>query len=299
MENWLVISHYPVAGWLRVACSFVKRNCESNAWDSFAGSVAIQRLREVLSRLDVDDPVKGIWSASSGKLNVWCDASQIAYGVALERKNQIIEDGAWLRKANDGTHINLAELKAVIKGVNLAMKWGAGDITIFIDSAAVYSWLSSLLKKDKRIRVSGLSKMLVKRRLSIFLETLEAYKVEWIVSLVSTTKNKADGLTRVPKHWLTIHSLSSNRAIALHEKFPNNCGLAEQSHTLHHCGAETTLHFARKLDPSYSKSDAEFVVKNCRNCQSIDPSAMRINGGELSVEEDWKRLALDVTHHGC
>ena len=119
------------------------------------------------------------------------------------------------------------------------------------------------------------------------------------MSLVSTTKNKADGLTRVPKHWLTIPSLSSICAIALHEKFPNNCGLVEQSHTLHHCGVETTLHFARKLDPSYSKSDAEFVVKNCRECQSIDPSGVRMNGGELSVEEDWKRLALDVTHYGC
>ena len=116
-----LVGHYPVARWLQVACSFVKRSCESNAWDSFAGSVVIQRLREVLSCLDVDDPVKGIWSAS-GKLNVWCDTSQIAYGVALERKNQIIEDGAWLRKADDGTYINLAELNAVIKGVNLAMK---------------------------------------------------------------------------------------------------------------------------------------------------------------------------------
>ena len=179
------------------------------------------------------------------------------------------------------------------------MKWGAEDITIFIDSAAVYSWLSSLLKKDKRIRVSGLSEMLVKRKLSIFSETLEAYKVEWSVSLVFTTKNKADGLMRIPKHWLTIPSSSSICAIALHEKFPNNCGFAEQSHILHHCGVETTLHFARKLDPSYSKSDAKFVVKNCRECQSIDPSAVRINGRELSVEEDWKRLALDVTHHGC
>ena len=236
--------------------------------------------------MDVDDPVKEIWSVSSGKLNVWCDASQIAYGVALERINQIIEDGAWLQKADDGTHINLAELNAVIKGINLVMKWGDEDITIFTDSAVVYSWLSSLLKKDKRIRVSGLSEMLVKRRLSIFSETLEAYKVDWSVSLVSTTKNKADRLTRVPKHWLTIPSSSSNCAIALHEKFPNNCGLAEQSHTLHHCGVKTTLHFAKKLDPSYSKSDAEFVVKNCRECQSIDASAVRINGGELSVEED-------------
>ena len=92
-----------------------------------------------MSRLDLDDPVKGIWSVSSVKLNVWCDTSQIAYGVALERKKQIIENGGWLRKADDGTHINLAELNAVIKGVNLAMKWGAGDITIFTDFAAVYS----------------------------------------------------------------------------------------------------------------------------------------------------------------
>ena len=142
-----LVGPYPVARWLQIACSFVKRSCESNIWDSFARSVAMQRLREVLSRLNVDDPVKGIWLASSGKLNVWGDANQIAYGVALEII-QIIEDGAWLQKADDGTYINLAELNAVIKGVNLVMKWGARDITIFTDSATIYSWLSSLLKKD-------------------------------------------------------------------------------------------------------------------------------------------------------
>ena len=65
MTKWQVFSlcgklvgHYPVAGWLRVACSFVKSSCESNAWDSFAGPVVIQRLREVLSRLDVNDQLK-------------------------------------------------------------------------------------------------------------------------------------------------------------------------------------------------------------------------------------------------
>ena len=31
----------------------------------------------------------------------------------------------------------------------------------------------------------------------------------------------------------------------------------------------------------------------------IDPSAVRINGGKLSVEKDWQRLVLDVTQHGC
>ena len=187
----------------------------------------------------------------SGKLTVWGDTSQIVYGVALKRKIQNIEDGAWLRKADDGTYINLAELNAVIKGVNLLMKWGARDITTFTDSATIYSWLSSLLKKDKRIRVSELSEMLVKKRLSIFSKTLEAYKVKWSVSLVSTNKIKADGLMHNPKHWLTIPSSSSICVIALHEKIPNDCGLvSKQSHTLHHCGVETTLHFARKLDSS-------------------------------------------------
>ena len=107
-----------------------------------------------------------------------------------------------------------------------------------------------IVEKDKCIRVSELSKMLVKRRLTIFSKTLQAYKVKWSMSLVSTTKTKADGLMHISKHWLTITSSSSICAIALHEKFPNDCGLAEQSHTLHHCGVETTLHFARKLDPS-------------------------------------------------
>ena len=52
-----------------------------------------------------------------------------------------------------------------------------------------------MLKRGKRIKVPGLSEMLVKRRLSIFLETLEAYDVQWDVFFVSTTKNNADVLT--------------------------------------------------------------------------------------------------------
>ena len=160
-----LVGHYPVTGWLRVASSFVKRSCQGNAWDSFADRVAIERLKEVLTWLKADDPVKGVWSVPpTGITNIWCDASKIAYGVALERG----EDGAWLQKADDGTHINLAELNAIIKGVNLSTKRGANNVTIMIDSAAIHSWMWLMLKRDKRIRVSGLSEMLVKRRLSIF-----------------------------------------------------------------------------------------------------------------------------------
>ena len=172
-------------------------------WAIEVRKLAIERLKEVLTRLKVDDPVKGVWSVPpTGVTNIWCDSSKTAYGVALERGDEIIEDGAWLRKAGNGTHINLAELNAVIKGVNLSMKWGEKNVAIMTDSAAVHSWMSSMLKRDKRIRVSDLSEMLVKRRLSILLETLEAYGVQWGVSLVSTTKNKTDVLTRVPRHRL-------------------------------------------------------------------------------------------------
>ena len=74
--------------------------------------------------------------------------------------------------------------------------------------------------------------------------------------------------------------------------------LVEHSHSLHHCGVNTTLYFAREIDPEVSRDEADRVVKNCRECQSIDSSAVRMDGGELSVDDDWRRVSMDVTHHG-
>ena len=36
----------------------------------------------------------------------------------------IVEDSAWLMNKTDFSHIILAELKALLKGFNLAVKWG-------------------------------------------------------------------------------------------------------------------------------------------------------------------------------
>ena len=74
----------------------------------------------------------------------------------------------------------------------MAMKWGTKDIVIKTVSAAVHAWMSSILKRDKRIRVSSLSEMLVKRRLSLLVELLEEYLVNWNVTLVPSSENKAD-----------------------------------------------------------------------------------------------------------
>lgn len=60
---------------------------------------------------------------SGCEMNVWVDASFVATGVILEVDGNVIEDASWLRPVGDGKHINLAELDATIKGVNLALQW--------------------------------------------------------------------------------------------------------------------------------------------------------------------------------
>lgn len=43
--------------------------------------------------------------------------------------------------------------------------------------------------------------------------------------------------------------------------------------------------------------DVQKVVEQCRECQSIDPAPARHEKGELHVEENWRRLAIDITHY--
>ena len=59
---------------------------------------------------------------------VWCDASSLGIGVAVQIGKVVVENAAWLRKRDDVAHIKLAELEAVVKGLNLAIKWGVTTI---------------------------------------------------------------------------------------------------------------------------------------------------------------------------
>ena len=78
----------------------------------------------------------------------------------------------------------------------------------------------------------------------IVLETLEAYNVRWNVFLVLATENRADGLKRVPKHWLK-NLADSVRTIASSA----SKDFVEHSHSLHHCGMNATQYFARQVNP--------------------------------------------------
>ena len=94
-----LVGHYPVGGWLRVACSFVKRESDEEKWEDWIGERAQGLVREILERVRGSDPVRGSWHAGGGSEGkVWCDASSLALGAVLEIEGKVVEDMAWLRK---------------------------------------------------------------------------------------------------------------------------------------------------------------------------------------------------------
>ena len=112
--------------------------------------------------------------ASDG-CEVWCDASSLALGVVLAVNGTTVEDAAWLRKKDDHNHINVAELEAVLKGVNLALKWGFTIVHVLSDSAAVYNWVMSVITAEKRVRTKGAAEMIIKRRLGTLRNLIEEF----------------------------------------------------------------------------------------------------------------------------
>ena len=141
--SWL--GHLPVNGWLRVSCAYIQRVLANQkiGWDEKSNEEITDCITEKWKKLKYEgDPAKGQWTVNANSpMNIWVDASSIALGVALEIDGDIVEDASWLRKQNDSQHINMSELDAAIKGINMTMKWGRRKMTLFTDSATVNGWL--------------------------------------------------------------------------------------------------------------------------------------------------------------
>ena len=202
-------SHYPVCSWVRPACSFLKRlACLSGvSWDGIVPNSIADRCAELQAKLKNEDPVTGIWnpsSAASAGWIAWCDASNVATGVVLEADGDVIEDHCWLRPMSDKRHINVAELDAAIKALNVAVSWKLESVRLVTDSKTVHGWLSMLLGNVQRVKVSGLYKSLVERRLQIIEDLVATTGIKVIVEWVPSAINRADALTRVPATWLKI-----------------------------------------------------------------------------------------------
>ena len=290
-----LVGHYPIAGWLRVASSFVKRNAEGVGWEDGIGDRAFGMIQDIVRRVKEEDPVRGKWYVPETRQGVlWCDASSIATGVLLEMGDSPVEDAAWLRKKDDYGHINVAELDAVLKGINLALKWGLRDVEVRTDSATVFSWVQSVITSEKRVRTKGAAEMIVKRRLGILSELLSEYGIALRMTLVPSEKNKADVLTRVKRTWLKAPEEPEAKGTRVCCAGALNL---REDHSMHHMGVERTLYLARKLDPAITREAVRQVIRGCDRCQSIDPAPIVHEAGEICVNVNWKRLALDVTHY--
>ena len=135
-----LIGHLPVCGWLRAATGMIKRraNAVTRGWDDTTEDVPLrQMVRETITRVTQSDPSLSLWCATGQDINVWIDASSLATGVLLERDDIVFEDACWLRPANEAQHINLAELDAALKGINLALQWKCKVMHLITDSVSV------------------------------------------------------------------------------------------------------------------------------------------------------------------
>lgn len=287
-------AHYPIAGWLRLACSFVKRHANVEKWDGFIDEKAQKMIEDIMERIGTEDPVKGEWKVENVIDGiVWCDASDMCMGVVLEVNGVAVEDAAWMRKSNDHHHINVAELDAVLKGVNLGVKWGLKKMVIMTDSVTVSRWIELTLSEERRIKTTGAAEILVKRRLSTLKEMIEELGLTLQVRVIGSKDNKADALTRVKKMWKDwVKTNEHNEPV---------CAAAGVSlkdlHNQHHFGVERSWFLAKQVDANITKEQVKAVVRNCEECQSIDPSPVAHSGGELGVDKNWERLAIDVTHY--
>uniref|UniRef100_A0A5S6Q541 RNase H domain-containing protein n=1 Tax=Trichuris muris TaxID=70415 RepID=A0A5S6Q541_TRIMR len=293
-----LVGHYPVCGWLRVAAAYAKRkaNDVSKSWDGPINDERLEALlRKIAAQVKVHDPAKGRWDATGDKARIWADASSLALGVVLEVGDCVMEDAAWLRP-NDAAHINMAELDALIRGLNLALSWGMRRIDLMTDSVTVHRWISDALSGKARLRTKATSEMLIRRRVAIFIALIKEYDLEITISLIKSADNKADTLTRMPQQWLmTVATEPAPVCAAANEVDVNNL-IARIHHASGHPGVKRTLYFTKRVNSMVTRRQVRNVVLSCETCRSIDPAPIRWKQGSLGVKETWHRLAIDVTH---
>lgn len=155
------------------------------------------------------------------------------------------------------------------------------------DSATVCSWMKLTLSEEKKVKTKGAAEILVKRRLGILKSMIQELGLNVNVKLVKSGENKADELTRIRKQWL---ACNTEVASAAAEE-------VERLHRDHHMGVERTWYLAKKIDSTVDKETVKKVVRQCPQCQSIDPAPTKHNPGDLGVKKVWSRLAMDVTHY--
>lgn len=335
-----LVAHLPVCGWLRPAAAWLKRrvNAVTRGWDDATTDAALlSQISQVAARLATNDPACGPWRLTGERVIVWTDASAIATGVVIESPDDgVVEDACWLRSETAvSAHINMAELDAAVRGINLAVAWGISVIDLRTDSATVHRWIDDALSGRARLRTKAHGEMLIRRRIDIIRQLVGELELTLTVALVRSEENRADALTRVPKEWLrgpevadgvpagvpartrstdteehdeSARAASRVAAAAVQDADPDNTtgdnstDIKSRIMAVHekagHPGIRRTLYFTRRdVARETSRAAVRAVVSRCDTCRSIDPAPTRWRHGSLEVTGTWTRLAMDITHY--
>ncbi|XP_067929095.1 uncharacterized protein [Watersipora subatra] len=182
----------------------------------------------------------------------------------------IVEDASWLRKDDDVSHINIAELEAVIKDINLMLHWRLRRAEVVTDSASVHAWVKSILEGTK------------------------CSKLDVYVTLVPSERNLADKLTRVPLKWLKESKVCLS-VLSDDSEGRDMKSVVIKNHERHHLGIDRTLYFVQKMTGvAITRDVVKQVVNACQKRRSIVPHPVRWEHGQLSVSTVWFWLAVDV-----
>ena len=262
-----LVGHLTVCGWLQVATAFIKRraNSSTSTWDEEIHDESLRAmLEDTVRRVKQNDPAKGRWDVVGEEATVWVDASSLALGIVIEVDGHVVEDASWLRSEDSSSHINMAELDAVIKEVNSSLAWKLKKLHVRTDSLTVYHWILNALSGKVRLKTKASSEMLIRRRVDTIKALVDEYGLTLDIEVVRSECNRDDALTRVFQKWLgmpngfekpissvcggAIESLSAERIARIDEE------------TGHH-RIKRTLYFSRKLNPAVTKKDVRRVVK--------------------------------------
>ena len=96
----------------------------------------------------------------------------------------------------------MAELDAVIKGVNAALVWELKKLHVRTDSLIVYHWILNALSRKVRLKTKASSKMLIRRRVDTINALEDEYGLALDIELVRSESNRADALTHASQKWL-------------------------------------------------------------------------------------------------
>ena len=301
-----LVAHLPLCGWLRPAAAWLKRqvNSVTRGWDDEVDNAPLrEQMDAVWARLATDDPATGPWCVAGSSAVVWTDASSLAVDVLLTScDGEPIEDACWLLRDDSG-HINMAELDAAIRGINLAVAWGMDTIEVRTDSVTVHRWIDDTMSGRARLRTKAQSEILIRRRIGIIKQLADELSLTLSVTLVRSAENRSDAITRVPAEWLR-HARdagdepAAGSAAALCGGDRASPTVSEVHDRAGHPGVRRTLYFARReITGGVTRAEAQSVVSQCDVCRSIDPSPVQLPRGSLEVDDVWSRLAIDITHY--